>query len=155
MELLETHNRQLRPFLEKFKGREVKTIGDAFLVEFDNALNACRCSVEIQKFFHDYNESATGEWKIRLRIGIHTGEVIRRREDVFGDTVNIASRIELLADPEGICISGQVFDRVNSQSDLPFVRLEDVELKNVKKPVAVYKYLLPWEKWLQISHDRF
>ena len=109
---------------------------------------------EILKFFHDHNETATEDWRIRLRIGIHMGDVIRRREDVFGDTVNVASRIEQLADPEGICISGQVFEQINNELEIPFVRLEDVELKNVKKPVAVYKILLPWEKWLQTSHDK-
>src|SRR5271165_4369536 len=124
LESLETHNRQIRELIKKFHAREVKTIGDSFLIEFDNVLEACRCSVEIQKFFHESNLSIPDPWKIRLRIGIHFGEVVNRQGDVFGDTVNIASRIQPLADPEGICISGQVLDLIRNKLGLPIVQLE-------------------------------
>jgi len=149
LELLEDHNRQIRPLVLKFRGREIKTIGDAFLLEFDSALDACNGSVVIQKFFHEQNESLSDPWKIKLRIGIHLGDVVHRGGDVFGDTVNVASRIQPLADPEGICISGQVFDQIRNKFDLPLLELRDtVELKNVSVPVAIYKILLPWEKGL-------
>jgi len=102
--------------------------------------------VEIQKFFHESNLSIPDPWKIRLRIGIHFGEVIHREGDVFGDTVNIASRIQSLADPEGICISGQVLDQIRNKLGLPIVQLEHTQLKNVKITVTIYKILLPWER---------
>lgn len=112
LEVLERHNRIIRPLIPKFNGKEVKTIGDSFLVDFDSALDATRCAIEIQKFLHDYNISTHDEWKIKLRIGIHLGDVVHKNNDIFGDSVNIASRIQPLADPEGVCISEQVYYRV-------------------------------------------
>jgi class 3 adenylate cyclase len=124
-------------------GKEIKTIGDSFLVEFDSALSATLCAVEIQKFLHDYNISTRDEWKIKLRIGIHLGDVVRRHGDIFGDAVNIASRIQPLSEPEGICISQQVFDQIRNKTSYPLVKLESVELKNVTVSVKVYKVVLP------------
>jgi adenylate cyclase len=108
--VLERHNKLLRPFFREFNGREVKTIGDSFLVEFGSALDATLCATEIQKFLHDYNISTHEDWKIKLRIGLHLGDVIHKGSDILGDSVNIASRIQPLAEPEGVCISQQVFD---------------------------------------------
>jgi len=146
LESLETHNRQIREFIRKFHAREVKTIGDSFLIEFDDVLEACRCSIEILESFHASNLHVPDPWKIKLRIGIHFGSVVHRETDVFGDTVNVASRIQPLADPEGICISAEVFDRIRNKLGLPIVQLDYTKLKNVKDPVTIYKILLPWEK---------
>lgn len=110
LEVLERHNRLLKPIFPKFRGKEIKSIGDSFLVEFDNALDATKCAIEIQSFLHDYNFSTKDEWKITLRIGVHLGDVVHKDGDVFGDAVNIASRLQPLADPEGVCISEQVYD---------------------------------------------
>ncbi len=144
MQLLERHNRLLRPFFPKFNGREVKAIGDSFLVEFDSSLDALRCAFEIQSFFHDYNISSRDEWRIHLRIGIHLGDVIHQGSDIFGDAVNIASRIEPIAEPEGICVSRQVYDQVSNKFDLPMTSLGEKSLKNVAVPAEVYKVLMPW-----------
>lgn len=146
LESLEKHNRQVRQLIKKFLAREVKTIGDSFLIEFDDALQACRCAIEIQKSFHESNTTVPDPWKIKLRIGIHFGDVIHRESDVLGDTVNIASRIEPLADSEGICISGQVFDQIRNRLGLPIIQLQHMQLKNVTLPITVYKILLPWER---------
>jgi len=146
LESLETHNRQIRGFIRKFHAREVKTIGDSFLIEFDDVLEACRCSIQILESFHESNLLVPDPWKIKLRIGIHFGSVVHRETDVFGDTVNVASRIQPLADPEGICISAEVFDRIRNRLGLPIVQLDYTKLKNVKDPVTIYKILLPWEK---------
>lgn len=146
LEVLDRHNRLLRPLFPKYNGREVKTIGDSFLVEFDSALDATNCAIEIQKFLHDYNISAREDWNIKLRIGIHLGDVARRGEDILGDAVNIASRIYPLADPEGICVSQQVFDQVNNKISYSFEQLEKPELKNVKSQTNVYSISLPWKE---------
>ena len=138
MEVLQRHNRLLRPFFPKFHGREVKAIGDSFLVEFESALDALRCAAEIQSFLRDYNYSSRDEWKINLRVGIHLGDVIHREGDVFGDAVNIASRIEPLAEPGGVVMSEQVYDQVRNKSELEFVSMGEKSLKNVSSPVPVY-----------------
>lgn len=151
LEVLERHNRILRPFFSKYKGREVKTIGDSFLVEFPSALDATRCAIGIQKFLRDYNISTHEDWKIKLRIGIHVGDVIAKESDIFGDAVNIASRIQPLAEPEGVCISEQVFDQVRNKLYDPLAEVEHEGLKNVKTPLVVYKIILPWER---ISDER-
>ncbi len=143
--VLERHNRLLRPLFRKFKGREVKTMGDSFLVEFSNCLDATDCAIEIQKFLHDYNVSSKEDWKIKLRIGIHQGDVIDKRGDIFGDTVNIASRIQPLAEPEGVCISDQVYYQIKNKVDYTFERLEHPEQKNIKFPTSVYKVVMPWQ----------
>ncbi len=145
IEVLDTHHRLLRPIFPKFRGREIKTIGDSFLVEFDSALDATNCAIEIQRFLHDYNFSSKEEWRIRLRIGIHLGDVIHTGGDVLGDAVNIASRIEPLAEAEGVCVSQQVFDQVMNKIPQPFVKLAQKDLKNVRFPIDVYKVVFPWE----------
>jgi TolB-like protein/Flp pilus assembly protein TadD len=146
LEVLERHNRLLRPFFPRFRGREIKVIGDSFLVEFDSALDATNCAVEIQGFLHDYNVSTSEEWKITLRIGVHLGDVVHKDGDVFGDAVNIASRLQPLADPEGVCISEQVFDQVRNKTRQNLVKLEPHDLKGIRFPVDVYKVVMPWEK---------
>jgi adenylate cyclase len=146
MQVLERHNRLLRPFFPRFHGREVKAIGDSFLVEFDSALDALKCASQIQSYLHDYNVSSKEEWKIKLRIGIHLGDVIHQGGDVFGDAVNIASRIYPIADPEGICVSQQVYDQVQNKFDLPLFSLGEKTLKNVSRPVQVYSVQMPWEQ---------
>jgi len=145
LEILSRHNRLLRPFFSRFHGREVKTIGDSFLVEFDSALNAVKCAIEIQRFLHDYNVSSKDDWKITLRIGIHLGDVVRFGDDILGDAVNIASRVQPLADPEGVCISEQVYYQVFNKLDYSIERLENPELKNVRFQVNIYKVVMPWE----------
>ncbi|MDA4114057.1 MAG: tetratricopeptide repeat protein, partial [Thaumarchaeota archaeon] len=115
------------------------------LVEFESALDATQCAVEIQEFLQEYNISSSDDWKIKLRIGIHLGDVIHKSNDVFGDAVNIASRIQPLADPEGICISAQVFDQIQNKIEYHLKRLERPGLKNVKYGTQVYKLVLPWE----------
>jgi adenylate cyclase len=145
LEVLARHNRLLRPVFAKHGGREVKTIGDAFLIEFDSALDATNCSLEIQRVLHDYNASAADTWKIRIRIGIHVGDVVESNGDVLGDAVNIASRIEPLAEPEGICVTQQVFDQIQNKVTLPLAKLPPTILKNIHLPVSVYRFVQPWD----------
>jgi adenylate cyclase len=143
--VLDSHNRLLRPVFPRFRGREVKTIGDSFLVEFDSALDATRCALEIQRLLHEYNASTPEPQRIRIRIGIHVGDVIETKGDLLGDAVNIASRIQPTAEPEGICITQQVYDQVRNKIDRPMAKLPGREFKNLSIPVSVFKIVQPWE----------
>jgi predicted ATPase/class 3 adenylate cyclase len=145
LSLLRKHAELLRPLFSKHGGHEVKMIGDSFLVEFSSALSASLCAVEIQRTLYEYN-TANPSSKIGLRIGIHVGDVVYQGADVFGDAVNIASRIEPLASPGSICISQQVYDQVWNKIDHPLAGLGKRELKNVQIPMEVYRIVLPWEK---------
>ena len=133
----------LRPFFGIHHGREIKSTGDGFLVEFDSALEAVQCAVAIQRALSEHNLSVTDEARLRIRIGIHLGDVVHSGGDVLGDSVNIASRIEPLAQPGGICVSGQVFDQVQNKVDIQFEKLGTPELKNVRVPISVYSVVVP------------
>jgi class 3 adenylate cyclase/cytochrome c-type biogenesis protein CcmH/NrfG len=147
LKLLEEHRQLLRPLFRKHEGTEIKTIGDAFLVEFISTLEAIRCAEEIQEVLKDRYVAASGQSvKIQIRIGLHMGDVVYRENDVFGDGVNIASRIEPLANPGGICLSQQVYDQVHNKFAGKFINLGAVPLKNIETPLNVYRLLLPWEK---------
>jgi TolB-like protein/class 3 adenylate cyclase/Tfp pilus assembly protein PilF len=146
LKLLEEHRQFLRPIFLKYGGREVETIGDAFFVEFASALQAYRCAYEIQTLLHERNLSVPAEQPIRLRIGLHVGDVVHLGEHVHGDKVNIAARIQPLAEPEGICLSQQVYDQIQNQVEVPIVKLGRGELKNIQVPINIYKVVMPWEK---------
>ena len=145
LRLLDEHQTLLRPFFPKFNGREVETIGDAFLVEFTSALDAVRCAIAIQKALAERNASSPGTTQIQIRIGIHVGDVVQREKNVLGDSVNIAARIEPLAKPGGICVTQQVFDQIHNKLEMPLLKLGTPELKNIQVPVCLYHVLLPWE----------
>ena len=146
MKLLEEHRALVRPFFSRHNGREIKTIGDAFLVEFGSALEAVRCAYDIQQSLHELNLSRTADKRIELRVGIHLGDVIHSQGDVYGDAVNVASRIEPLATPGGISVSEQVHGQVKNKFEFPMSSLGKKELKNVGETVEVFKVVLPWEK---------
>ena len=144
LQALERHRSLLRPIFTSHGGREIKTIGDAFLVEFQSALDAVLCGVAVQQMMHD-RRVARGE-TISLRVGIHVGDVIERENDILGDAVNVASRIEPLAEPGGICISSEVYNHVRNKSDIRFVSLGEKSLKNLNAPVEVFKAVMSWDR---------
>jgi len=142
LELLHEHQRVLRPIFVAYGGTEVKTMGDAFLVEFKSALQAVMCAVEMQRKMAERNTAAAPSKRLELRIGIHIGDVVKQADDIYGDAVNVASRIEPLAEPGGICISQQVFDQIRNKTPLEIDRMGDVSLKNVDLPVGIYSIKL-------------
>jgi adenylate cyclase len=144
--LVEEQRRIIRPVITRHYGREVKTMGDAFLVEFQSALDAVRCAYDIQRMVREFNISQQSEKRLHLRVGIHLGDVVESGGDISGDAVNVASRIEGLADDGGVCITRQVFDQIQNKFNLPLTSLGLKTLKNVSNPVEVYILVMPWEQ---------
>ncbi len=143
LRLVDEERKLIRPLLERFRGREVKTLGDGALVEFDSAIQAMQCAAEIQRRQYLRN-SQPNVVPVELRIGIHLGDVEQHRDDIFGDAVNIASRIEPLAEAGGVCVTGSVREQVQNKIPYPLQLLEHTVLKNIESPVAVYRAELPW-----------
>jgi adenylate cyclase len=143
--LVEEQRNIIRPILRKHKGREIKTIGDAFFVEFSNALDAVRCAYDIQRATREFNFSLAEERRVHLRIGVHLGDVVESDGDISGDAVNIASRIEQLADKGGVCLTREVYAQVSNKFDIPLVSLGPKSLKNVRTAIEVFKMSMPWE----------
>ncbi len=128
----------LRPLFSAHGGRVVKSMGDGFLVEFGSALEAAACALEVREKLAEYNRENPGA-RLDLRIGIHVGDVIERGGDVFGDAVNVASRVEPLADQGGICVSQAVYEQVANKLDVTFTRLDRATLKNIEFPWSVFR----------------
>lgn len=145
-ELLEEHRALLRLLFPKFNGTEIKTIGDAFLVEFHSALEAAQCGIEIQRALAKRNHDVPADRRIEIKIGIHIGDVVHRDGDVYGDGVNIASRIEPLAGAGGICISMDVERQIRNALEARFEKLAPTELKNISVAMDLFRIVLPWEK---------
>ena len=144
--LVEEQRKLVRPILARHNGREIKTIGDAFLVEFPNALDAVRCAYDIQRAVREFNISMPSEQRLHLRIGVHDGDVVESNGDISGDAVNVASRIEPLAEDGGVCLTQEVYNHVRNKFELPLSSLGPKTLKNVAESIEVYKVVMPWEK---------
>jgi len=131
MVLLDTQRSILKPIINKFDGEWLKEIGDGVLISFPSAVNAVTCSLEVQRLLSDNSD-------LTLRIGIHIGDVIQKGGDVFGDGVNIASRLEPLAEPGGICVSERVHEDIKNKPDINTAFQEEQLLKGIAKPIKVY-----------------
>jgi len=145
-ELLEEHRQLLREIFPRFNGTEIKTIGDAFLVEFGSALEAAQCAIEIQRTLAKRDADASADRQIQVRIGVHIGDVVHRGGDVYGDGVNIASRIEPVAGPGGICVSMDVERQIRNALEARFEKLATTDLKNISVPMDLFRIVLPWER---------
>src|SRR5437773_1300448 len=149
LELLEEHRQLLREICPRFNGTEIKTIGDAFLIEFNSALEAAQCAIAIQRALAHRNHDVTPDRRIELKIGIHIGDVVHRGGDVYGDGVNIASRIEPLAGAGGICVSMDVERQIRNALEARFEKLAPTELKNISVAMDLFRIVLPWEQKAQ------
>src|SRR2546421_1156115 len=154
LELLEEHRALLREIFPRFNGSEIKTIGDAFLVEFNSALEAAQCAMAIQRALAKRNADAPAERQIQVRIGIHIGDVVHRGRDVYGDGGNIASRIEPLASAGGICVSMDVERQIRNALEARFEKLAPRELKNISVPMDLFRIVLPWEKGSELTSQK-
>ena len=151
LELLEEHRKLLRPLFPQYGGQEIETIGDAFLVEFGSAVEATRCAIEMQNTLTQKYATASRDQQVQIRIGIHLGDIIYQDHKIYGDGVNIASRIEPLADPGGICVSEDVARQIHNKIQEPLVKIKTQQLKNIKQRVEIYKIVFSWEK--QVRSD--
>src|SRR5271170_8115151 len=137
---LNAHRREfLEPTVAEHNGRIVKRTGDGTLIEFGSAVDATRCAIQTQRGMAQRNADVPADLRIEIRIGIHVGDIIIEEGDIFGDGVNIAARLEGIAEPGGICISDDTFRQVRGKIDAAFEDGGDQHLKNIDHPVRVYR----------------
>jgi len=136
---LQAHLRELvNPKIAEYRGRIVKNTGDGFLAEFPSVVDAVRCAVEIQRGMAERNTAIQPKERIEFRIGINLGDVIVEEHDIFGDGVNVAARLEVLAESGGICVSRVVRDQIQDKLDFTFEDMGEQQVKNITRPVRVY-----------------
>ena len=128
----------IEPKIAEHQGRLFKSMGDGFLVEFPSVVNAVACAAAVQKAMIARNADIPEDRKVELRIGVHLGDVIAEGGDVYGDGVNVAARIERLAPPGGIAVSGMVHDNIGNRLDLAFKDIGEQQLKNIARALRVY-----------------
>src|SRR5216683_2295116 len=137
---LRAHRRTLiDPKIKEHHGRIVKTTGDGILVEFASAVDAVRCAVEIQRGMADRNAGVPPERRIDFRVGINLGDIIVEDNDIFGDGVNIAARLEALAEPGGICVGRAARDQVRDKLGFTFEDMGEQAVKNIARPIHAYR----------------
>jgi DNA-binding response OmpR family regulator len=138
LRLLQDHNEIMKSSIEKFNGRIVEIIGDAFLAVFESATDCLNCSIHIQEAFKEYNSSKKKNKKIKVRIGVHVGDVIEFEGKLKGDALNIAARIQQIAEPESIYASENFYLTVKGKTSTEFKKLKTFELKNIKGEIDIY-----------------
>ncbi len=140
---LKAHREELiEPKLAQYHGRIVKLMGDGLLTEFPSAVEAVQCAVEIQQLVGERNADVPEDKRIIYRIGINIGDIVVEGDDIYGDGVNVAARLEGLADPGGICVARNAYNQVKDKLDLTFEHLGEKEVKNIAEPVTVYRVVL-------------
>ena len=136
---LKEHQAVVLPMIKEHGGRVIDTAGDGILAEFGSVVNAAECAVAIQQTMAERNADVEEARRMRFRIGINQGDVVFDDSRVYGDGVNVAARLESLAEPGGICISRKVYEDISGKMQLAFVDLGEQQLKNIAQPVRVYR----------------
>src|SRR6266481_7883339 len=138
--LLKSDRRELiDPLIAQHRGRIFKTTGDGMLIEFASVVDAVRCAVVVQQGMEDRNANIPEGQRIRFRIGINLGDIIIDEGDIFGDGVNVAARLEALAEPGEICVSASVREQVGEKLPIGFADTGEHTVKNIARPVHVYR----------------
>src|SRR6202049_4964132 len=143
------------PAIASHRGRIVKTTGDGMLVEFASAVDAARCAVEVQRGMSRQNADVRQDLRIEFRIGIHVGDIIIDDNDIFGDGVNIAARLEGIAEPGGVCISDDAHRQIRGKIDITFDDIGEQTLKNIAEPMRVWHMRLGGEAAPAIRSSSF
>jgi class 3 adenylate cyclase len=150
LRLLAVHNQIIQQAVTEHHGSVIKTVGDAFLVDFPSVVHAVQCAQQVQTHLHTYNSEKESTEQIHVRIGMHLGDIVQQDRDVFGDGVNIASRLQALAEPDTICISHVVYQEVEKKLSLGTVlSLGRPKLKNIVQRQRVYLLLSEQPKGLR------
>ena len=144
LNILAVHDTVLEKEILEFNGNILKKMGDAFFAEFSSPVHCLKCAIKIQEKFHEYNFDKDPSDRILVRIGLHVGEVVVRDNDLFGNGVNVAARLEPLADPGGICISESLYKSVQKEININAFRIGNVELKNILEKYTIYKIPSPY-----------
>ncbi len=129
----------VKPKESQYRGRTVKLMGDGALMEFSSVVDAVQFAVEVQVAIAERNVDVPEDRRIVYRIGINIGDIIVEGDDIFGDGVNVAARLEGLCEPGGVCIARNVFNQVKGKLDLTFEHLGEKKVKNIAEPVSVYR----------------
>jgi class 3 adenylate cyclase len=135
---LREHRAASDPIIAEHGGRVVKTTGDGILIEFGSVVGAVECALALQQLAAERNEGVAGERRMEWRIGVHLGDVLIEGDDILGDGVNIAARLEGIAEPNGICISDDAFRQVRGKVEVEFADFGEQSLKNIARPLRVY-----------------
>jgi adenylate cyclase len=154
LRLLDTHNQLIQQTVAEHHGAVIKTVGDGFLVDFHSVVHAVQCAQQIHAQFKTHNAGKEPAEQIHVRIGIHLGDIVQRDGDVFGDGVNVASRLQTLAEPDTICISQAVYKEIEKKLPLDaVVSLGRPKLKNIAQREPVYALLPDPSKgqWREVS----
>jgi len=140
---LKAHRKELvDPKITEHRGRIVKTTGDGMLVEFVSVVDAVRCAVDIQRGMVERNADVPAEKRIEFRIGINVGDIISDSNDIYGDGVNVAARLEALAEPGGILVSRNVYDQVRDKLSFGFEDMGEQTVKNIARPIGMHRIQL-------------
>ncbi|MCI0707863.1 MAG: tetratricopeptide repeat protein [Ignavibacteriae bacterium] len=143
MQILKTHDSMMTESIVQYGGKVIKSIGDSFMVDFTSAVNAVTCAMELQRRFWEFNQGKTDFNKIEVRMGLHLGDVIDVGNDMYGDGVNIASRVEAITEPNRICITQDIYSQVKKKmSQLNVFSIGPMKFKNIDDPVEVYEILM-------------
>ncbi len=139
MRILSAHRAVIDGIIEFHEGRIIGTAGDSVLAEFGSPVEAVRCAVEIQDALKTRNNSLPEAQRMQFRIGVNLGDVMEKGADLLGDGVNVAARLESIAEPGGICVSSSVYDQIAGKLDLSFVNIGAQNLKNIDRPIQAYR----------------
>src|SRR5262245_22418917 len=142
---LREHRIAADPLVAEHGGRIVKTTGDGVLIEFASVVGAIECALALQKLAAERNADLPGERRLEWRIGVHLGDVLVEGDDILGDGVNIAARLEGIAEPRGICISEDAYRQVRGKVETEFADIGEQMLKNIARPLRVYRVSGPSE----------
>ena len=139
---LKGHQAVVLPMVGEFGGRIIDTAGDGILAEFPSVVNAVKCAVAIQSKMAERNAAVEPERRMQFRIGINIGDVVYDEARIYGDGINVAARLEGIAEPGGICISSKVYEEINGRIDLAYQDIGEQQLKNIARPVRAYRIRL-------------